>query len=121
VILESEEDERAELRGYSRHRGQRILNNALQPDEHQVIGQWIAEGGAVRGDASCERIEHLTRHVLTFVADSPDAGAWERLFVDPADGRLWERTYPHGDMQGCGPPTLTHVPSDVARTKYRLP
>ena len=42
-------------------------------------------------------IEWLTSSWLRKVADSRDYGAWETLFRDTRDGRLWERTYPQGN------------------------
>lgn len=90
----------------------------LQPDEVELTGAWIFDGVVMQRDQVCERIEELTSQVLEQVAMSKLYGAWETLFRDPADGRLWERTYPHGELQGGGPPRLAVITSEEARRKY---
>ncbi len=92
----------------------------LQPAEVDVIGHWVRGAGGLRSDEAALRIEWLTSAVLEKIADSPQAGAWETLFRDPADGRLWERTYPSGEMHGGGPPRLTLISRKDARAKYGL-
>ncbi|MBW2453417.1 MAG: hypothetical protein JRI68_02850, partial [Deltaproteobacteria bacterium] len=52
------------------------------------------------------------------VAISERYGAWKTLFRDPSDGRLWERTYPEGHLQGGGPPMLSTVTEEQARRRY---
>ena len=94
--------------------------NELSPTEHDLIGNWVVTERGVRGDDTTERIEWLTKNVLEKVADSPQWGAWETLFRDPVDGRLWERTYPMGEMHGGGPPRLTTIAVEQARAKYGL-
>ena len=66
----------------------------LQPHEQRLTGSWVAQDGKVHGDAICERIKWLLAHDLKKVADSPQWGAWKTLYLDPDDGRYWERTYP---------------------------
>jgi hypothetical protein len=90
----------------------------LRPDENVLIGNWTEVGGAIDGDETCKRIERLVRDELDEVARS-DAG-WTTLFVDTNDGRFWERTYPHGDWHGGGPPTLKRVSNEYVRAKYGL-
>jgi hypothetical protein len=46
--------------------------------------------------------------------------AWETLYRDPNDGRYWERTYPHSDWHGGGPPCLTKITFDAAKEKYKV-
>ena len=92
----------------------------LQPHETDLIGQWIADGKAVRSDPVCARIDWLIQHYLKQVAQSKQWGAWETLFQDPVDGRFWERTYPQGEMQGGGPPRLTCITAEQAQAKYPL-
>ncbi len=36
----------------------------LCPHEIELVGKWIVDNGAVRGDAVCERIEWLTSNSL---------------------------------------------------------
>jgi hypothetical protein len=71
-------------------------------------------------DISSQRIEWLTTTVLEKIAISKDYGAWETLFRDPDDGRLWERTYPEGHLQGGGPPTLKIIDKEQAKKKYDI-
>jgi hypothetical protein len=51
---------------------------------------------------------------------SPLSGAWETPFQDPNDGRFWERTYPHSEMHGGGPPRLTLMSTEKVRKKYGI-
>jgi hypothetical protein len=92
--------------------------NQIKPHETELTGKWVAEGGRVRGDAACEQINWLTQNWLVQVADSRDGGGWETLYRDPNDGRLWERTYPQGEMQGGGPPRLAFLTPEQAARKY---
>ena len=93
----------------------------ISPDETELTGAWAQEpSGRVVADDVCQRIEWLTANVLQQVAFSKDFGAWETLFRDPSDGRLWERTYPEGHLQGGGPPRLRVIDVDHARAKYGL-
>lgn len=89
-----------------------------RPDEVELVGKWISRDGAVRGDDTCERIEWLTTAYLRQVAT--DASGWETLFVDPEDGRYWERTYRDGASHGGGPPRMHVITPEAARAKYRL-
>jgi hypothetical protein len=43
-----------------------------------------------------------------------------RGHLDENDGRYWERTYPHGDWHGGGPPCLTNITFDAAKEKYKV-
>ena len=90
----------------------------LRPDERDLVGKWNFDGFKTRSDEVCDRIKHLTERVLEKIAVSREYGAWETLFRDPADGRLWERTYPQGEMHGGGPPRLTVISEIEAREKY---
>jgi hypothetical protein len=90
----------------------------LRPDETEVVGKWIFDGKGAHADDTAIRIEHLTKHVLQKLAVSRTLGAWETLFRDPQDGRLWERTYPEGEMHGGGPPKLATISETKARANY---
>lgn len=92
----------------------------LQPHETDLVGQWIFVGGEVKGDEACNRIEWLVSEVLEEVAISKEDGAWETLFRDPDDGRLWERTYPQSHMHGGGPPRLICLSPEQAKAKYDI-
>jgi Immunity protein 27 len=90
----------------------------LKHDETELIGKWVEENGQVRADTICERIKWLTSHYLKKIAISKQWGAWETLFQDPDDGRYWEQTYPQGEMQGGGPPSLKCLSREQAKAKY---
>lgn len=91
---------------------------ALQPNEVELTGAWTFDGTVMHRDRVCDRIEELTSQVLERMAISKLYGSWETLFRDPADGRLWERTYPQGELQGGGPPRLAVISAEEARRKY---
>jgi hypothetical protein len=90
----------------------------LKHDETELVGKWVEESGQVRADAVCERIKWLTSQHLKTIAISKQWGAWETLFQDTDDGRYWEQTYPQGEMQGGGPPSLKCLSRGQAKAKY---
>jgi hypothetical protein len=90
----------------------------LEPNEVELTGNWIFENGRMRGDATSERIEWLIKNQLKKL--SVTSGGWETLYVDPLDERYWERTYPHGEMHGGGPPKLTMLSLQQAKAKYQF-
>jgi len=90
----------------------------LATHEYEVVGRWESVGSSVRGDAACERIEHLVAHVLQELDPSKNAGGRDTLYRDPADGRLWERTFPMRHLDGGGPPTLATISEEEAIEKY---
>jgi hypothetical protein len=87
-----------------------------KPCENELVGTWIEIDGRVVGDQACERIQTLTDKFLIKVGT--DRSGWETLFRDPEDGRYWERTYPHGEWHGGGPPTLYYLSDKEATEKY---
>lgn len=88
----------------------------LLKEECDLIGTWRLVNNVVVADFVCQRIEHLIKHELERVG--ADAGGWDTLFRDPADGRLWELIYQQSDSQGGGAPRLTCIEAEVARHKY---
>jgi hypothetical protein len=90
----------------------------LAPDESTLRGSWVEVGAQLKADPVCDRIEWLVKSRLQRVA--ADASGWDTLYRDPRDGRLWELTYPRGEMHGGGPPTLAVVAQDEARRRYEL-
>lgn len=90
----------------------------LRPEESEIVGEWTFDGKKMHGDAACERIKYLLEHELQKLGESKDFGGWEVLYRDPADGRLWERTYPQGHMHGGGPPKLATISREEAIRKY---
>jgi hypothetical protein len=90
--------------------------NIIESTEISLIGNWISDGNKMEADKTCERIEWLIENVLKQVTTED----WEALFIDPNDGRYWERTYPQSEMPGGGPPSLVHITVDEAREKYKI-
>lgn len=93
---------------------------APPPPENALDGGWIMSGTSVVGDEACLRIQALIDRHFEHVADHPAQGAWRSLFRDPRDGRLWERTYPKGEMHGGGPPALRVISAHDAKIDYGL-
>jgi hypothetical protein len=93
---------------------------SLKPDEIDLIGSWIKDGGRVIGDSVELRIGHLISRHLQKIAVCLESGGWEVLYRDPRDGRYWELTYPHSEMHGGGPKRLANLSTIAATTKYRL-
>ena len=89
-----------------------------ESSEGEISGKWLFHDGSVWRDEACERIDWLTQHYLKRIASTHSG--WEILFQDPQDGRLWECTYPHGEMQGGGPPRPHVINAEEAHSKYQL-
>jgi len=87
--------------------------------ETEIVGAWILQDGRVSNDAACSRIEALIQTELVFIAK--DWSGWEALYLDNNDGRYWERTFPHGELQAGGPPALRIIDFNDAVQKYGLP
>jgi len=45
-------------------------------------------------------------------------GGWSTLYCDPSDRRLWEMTYPQGDLHGGGLPVLRVIVREEAIRRY---
>ena len=83
----------------------------------ELVGEWQVVGARVEANDSCLRIaEELPR--LIKLASAEDG--WSILYRDPTDSRLWELTYPQGELHGGGPPTLRVMQGDTAKEKYGL-
>lgn len=89
----------------------------LRADETKLVGSWTMVDGLMIEDETSRRIRTLIKEQLTPIASSTDG--WERLYKDPQDHRLWELTYPSGEMQGGGPPSLRVINEDAAQRKYK--
>jgi len=88
---------------------------AIAPDETLIRGAWFMTTRGMETDAACSRIAALVQTRLIKVATSSDG--WNQLFRDPADGRLWELTYPQSSFHGGGPPCLKLMsPHDALRS-----
>lgn len=88
----------------------------IASNETRLTGKWITSGGRVVEDETCKRIADLVNRYLVKLGDDPSG--WETLYRDPADGRLWELTYPQSEMHGGGPPELRCLSVEEATQKY---
>jgi hypothetical protein len=70
------------------------------------------------GDEVTNRIDWLVEHHLVRIGS--DQSGWDTLYKDPDDGRYWEHFYPHGEMQGGGPPALRLMSREDAEAKYGI-
>jgi len=83
----------------------------------ELVGEWQVVGASIEANDSCRRIAEELPRLMKLA--SAEAG-WSTLYRDPADSRLWELTYPQGELHGGGPPTLRVMQSEVAKEKYGL-
>jgi len=90
----------------------------IKPHEIQINGKWLASDGMVVADETCRRIDELVSSCLK--EQGRDPSGWDALYRDPDDGRLWELTYPQGELQGGGPPQLRYLPFGEACEKYGI-
>ena len=81
----------------------------ISPEEIVIRGSIVESGKLLTDNDACLRINWLMSDVLENLGVRKDSGGWERLYRDPADGRYWLVTYPHGEMHGGGPPDLRNV------------
>jgi Immunity protein 27 len=95
-----------------------MVAELIRADEVEIVGDFVRVNGLLEHDANTKRIYWLIENHLTFVAF--DGSGWETLYRDPSDGRFWERTYPHSELQGGGPPALLVTSEQAAAQKYNL-
>ena len=88
----------------------------LRSDESVLVGRWESTPSGMVEDEVAKRIRSLVADSLAKVAT--DQSGWTSLYRDPSDNRLWELTYPHGEMHGGGPPTLRRITAEYALRKY---
>ncbi len=88
----------------------------LGPGETELNGNGVIQGVDVVADKVCNRIEVLVKSHLKQVG--VDQSGWDKLYVDPLDGRLWELLYLNSEMHGGGPPSLRVVSLEEAKDKY---
>ncbi len=89
----------------------------ILPTETLLTGKWVKIEGGIIGDETCNRIEQLVTGQLIKLGH--DDSGWETLYRDPDDNRLWEKTYPQGELQSGGPPQLQCLSIETAKEKYR--
>ena len=90
----------------------------LGAGETLLKGRWLFDENGLCADDTAKRIGELTGSYLLEVAR--DSAGWDALYRDPADGRLWELTYPESNLHGGGPPQLRCVTPAQVSQKYRL-
>jgi hypothetical protein len=88
----------------------------IGPDEVEIIGSWVMVNGRLTEDDAARRITSLVETELKHIATTQDG--WEKLYLDPQDGRFWELTYPRGEMQGGGPQALLLARPQKVQEKY---
>jgi hypothetical protein len=89
----------------------------LRADETRLDGAYEeAPNRPSVPDAAWRRIRWLAANALERVAMRE--GGWAVLYRDPADGRLWELTFPQGTLLDGGPPRLETISPDGARRRY---
>lgn len=86
----------------------------LATEETIIRGYWLDLGSRMVPDSSWERINQLTEQ-LELLATSADGAT--KLYRDPEDGRLWERT-PVSPTLPQGPPLLAVISPEQARASY---
>ena len=91
----------------------------IKPNETIIDSDWTIESNKIAHEESIqirERIYQLTHFYLENIT-KPD---WDTLYRDPADHRLWELTYPKGEMHGGGYPRLSYISNEEAASKYGI-
>lgn len=88
----------------------------IRPEETELRGRWVMRDRRPEADETCARIEALVRDHLRKLGADPTG--WDVLYVDEADGRYWELTYPDSDRHGGGAPLLTALSPADASGKY---
>ena len=91
----------------------------LRPDETKLVGRWEFAHGRMTANADAERIQAVLASGSLEKLASADGG-WTTLYRDPGDGRLWELSYPDGQLHGGGPPTLTCITVEDAKRRYPI-
>jgi hypothetical protein len=70
-------------------------------------GETIQEGAILR-DYLASKLEKL----------GTDSSGWLTLYRDRSDGKLWELSYPHGELHGGGRRLLTCI-GDIIPERWR--
>ena len=89
----------------------------IKTEETELQGYWIDLGSKVTPDSNWERIMLLTSEYLELLATGGDGV--EKLYRDPADGRLWELA-PADPRIPAGPPRLWIISQSQANEKYGI-
>lgn len=89
----------------------------IKADESEFQGYWLDTGSSVAPDYNWERIRRLTTEYLEELAAIHNGH--EKLYRDPADGRLWELT-PVDPNLPAGPPLLRVISPSQAQAKFAV-
>lgn len=89
---------------------------SLRPDETELTGHWRLVAGKMVADDTCRRIQLLISE--RSVKITTDSSGWHALYRDPEDSRLWELSYPQGEMHGSGAPKLTLITAQRANAIF---
>ena len=90
----------------------------LEKEEILLKGEITKLLNSIEYDDVSNRIFSLIKNYLIEV--KVDSSGWNRLFIDPKDGRYWELFYSNGELQGGGAPTLKYLLREEAIIKYDL-
>ena len=90
----------------------------LKTEEIALRGCWVETGTTIVPDIVSNRINGLINKDLILIGQ--DQSGWIQLYLDPADNRLWELTYPNSDVHGGGAPHLINIPREEAKKKYGI-
>src|ERR1700735_1433005 len=94
------------------------MTSFIDASETEIVGAWIRVRDQVQNDENEKRIQWLIANLLNKVAT--DWSGWELLYRNPQDGRYWELTHPHGELQAGGPCALRFLSDEAAAQKYRV-
>lgn len=87
----------------------------IYPHETLIEGKWIIEDNRAKADATVDRIEVLlVGHLIKLTSASTGK---EELYLDPADGRLWQLAFSREEMPG-GAPRLEVLSPERAQELY---
>lgn len=64
-----------------------MIPRRIAGHEREICGKWIVKDKKIQADESCRRIEILIANHLRLIGH--DASGWDRLYLDPNDGRYW--------------------------------
>jgi hypothetical protein len=90
----------------------------LQPHEIEIVGTWIMKDGKMIGDDNERRISWIIENAFEELGKGE--GGWSTLYQDRDDQRLWDLTYPQGEMHGGRPRRLGVLSLDEVARKYGL-
>jgi len=94
------------------------MMNKISDNETLIECEWQVVEDQVKPGSACERIEWLISDILKLV--KVDKRGWEKLFLDPGDGRYWLLFYPQSELTGGGPASLMEITFSEAELRFKL-